>query len=113
MTFEKQRTLQELRHLARVYAMASEAVVEAQPAGFRLKPMRSRWGSCNAAGVIALNSRLMYLPERLVAYVVHHEMLHLKIKNHGRDFRRHMDSQFPDRIDLDKMLRSYGSILRQ
>ncbi|HEX3099665.1 MAG TPA: M48 family metallopeptidase [Patescibacteria group bacterium] len=109
----KLRSLLELRILVRKCVAESEAVVGKSPAGLRFKPMKSQWGSCNSAGVIALNTRLMFLPERLVAYIVHHEVVHLKIHAHDRSFRALVEVLFPDRLALDKQLHAAGPILRQ
>lgn len=112
MDFPKLRSLQQLRLLVWKLAAESEAIVGAKANGWRLKPMRSQWGSCNAQGIIALNSRLMYLPERLVAYIIHHEVLHLKIKSHGVMFQRHMKTNFPDWSLLNKQLRHFSPVIR-
>mgnify|MGYP003443006073 FL=1 len=98
VSLPKLRSLLELRILVRKCVAESEAVVVKAPAGLRFKPMKSQWGSCNSIGVIALNTRLMFLPERLVAYIVHHEVVHLKIHRHDRSFCAAVEVLFPDRI---------------
>lgn len=113
MDLPKLRTLQQLRLLVRNFELESEKVVGKKPTGLRLKPMKSQWGSCNSKGIIALNTRLMFLPERLVAYIVHHEVVHLKIHRHDRSFRQLVEVLFPDRLQLDKQLHKYAFILRQ
>lgn len=110
---EKLRTLQQLRLLVRSFAIASEQQIGMRANGWRLKPMKSQWGSCNSKGIIAINSRLMYLPERLVSYIVHHEVVHLKIHSHDRSFRAAVELMFPDRLILDKQLRSFAKTLRE
>ncbi len=109
----KLRSLQELRILVRTCLAESEKVVGKLPTSLRFKPMKSQWGSCNSVGIIALNTRLMFLPDRLVAYIVHHEVVHLKIHRHDRSFRALVEVLFPDRIALDKQLHAAGPILRQ
>jgi predicted metal-dependent hydrolase len=110
---EKLRSLQALRLLVRRYELESEKVVGKKPTSLRLKPMKSQWGSCNSKGIIAINTKLMYLPERLVAYIVHHEVVHLKIHAHDRSFRQLVEVLFPDRLILDRQLRLAAPILRQ
>lgn len=109
----KLRSLHELRLLVRQCVALSETVVGKKPTALRFKPMRSQWGSCNRVGIIALNTRLMYLPDRLVAYVVHHEVVHLQIHRHDRAFRAMVEVLFPDRLALDKLLHKAAPILRQ
>jgi predicted metal-dependent hydrolase len=57
-----------------------------QPNSLRVTEMSKRWGSCTDAGCISLDWRLVYGPKRVVGYVVAHELAHLKISNHGRQF---------------------------
>ena len=56
--------------------------------------MRSQWGSCSAVGRISLNTHLIKTPDRLIDYVVLHELCHLRHHDHGRRFyglmSRHM-----------------------
>lgn len=111
--FEKQRGLQALRLLVRQAELESEKVIGQKPTSLRLKPMKSQWGSCNSKGVIAINTKLMYLSDRLVRYVVHHEVVHLKIRAHDRNFKHWVEKLFPDRLILDRQLRNAAVILRK
>ena len=44
------------------------------------------WGSCNSAGVIHLNWRLIFAPTRVLEYIIVHELCHLKEFNHTKNF---------------------------
>ncbi|ADD44027.1 M48 family metallopeptidase [Stackebrandtia nassauensis] len=47
----------------------------------------SRWGSCTPEdGTIRLSSRLARMPDWVVDYVLLHELAHLIVPRHGRDF---------------------------
>ena len=52
----------------------------------RVKAMSKRWGSCTLAGCVSLDWRLVYAPKRVGAYVVAHELAHLKIHDHSDKF---------------------------
>ena len=44
------------------------------------------WGSCNSAGVIHLNWRLIFAPTQVLKYIIVHELCHLKEFNHTNNF---------------------------
>ncbi|MGC6532076.1 MAG: M48 family metallopeptidase [Flavobacteriales bacterium] len=68
----------------RVNVLASEN-------GFEFKRVtiqnaRTRWGSCSQDNNINLSLHLMRLSDHLVDYVILHELVHTRIKNHSREF---------------------------
>jgi predicted metal-dependent hydrolase len=56
------------------------------PSSWRLRWMRSRWGSCNRDGQINLNLRLAIFDDTLIDAVIYHELCHLFVLNHGPMF---------------------------
>jgi len=66
--------------------------------------MKSTWGVCRpTVGTITYNKRLVHQPVEFIEYVVLHELCHLLVPNHSREFydllRRHM----PHFRDYEKM----------
>lgn len=58
--------------------------------------MRSRWGSCQPeTGRICINVRLALYPPDCLEYVVVHELCHLLVSGHGKDFHGLMDRCLP------------------
>jgi len=70
---------------AEVHAWARRLKVE--PRTLRIVPMMRKWASCSSAGRVSFNRELLRQPAQFRAEVVVHELLHLKIPNHGRVFR--------------------------
>lgn len=68
---------------------------------------RTRWGSCSARNNISLNVKLACLPDDLVDYVLLHELLHTRIKNHGRSFWKSIERLVPDPQGARTRLRDY------
>lgn len=60
----------------------------ARPRSIRwVSNQRSRWGSCTPAdGSIRLSDRLQDMPGYVVDYVILHELAHLLVAGHNRDF---------------------------
>ena len=50
------------------------------------KTYKSKWGSCSSDNVICLNNLIYYLPSHLQEYIILHELVHTKIKNHSVKF---------------------------
>ena len=57
-----------------------------QPTSLRLQRMPTRWGSMSPAGSLTLNPDLIRAPMDGIDYVVTHELCHLLVPNHGRQF---------------------------
>ncbi|MFW5811545.1 MAG: M48 family metallopeptidase [Alkalispirochaetaceae bacterium] len=64
--------------------------------GVESRRMRRRWGSCLADGRIILNSELLAAPRECIAYVVGHELCHLREANHGPRFYALMSALVPE-----------------
>lgn len=73
------------------------AAVGRAPTRIVIRPMTSRWGSCTpATGRIRLNAELAGMPERLLEYVLVHELAHLLVPGHGPRFQALMTRFLPD-----------------
>ncbi len=77
------------------------------PAGFTIRSLKSRWGSCNSKGKITFNTQLVKLNKIYIDYVIIHELCHLKHHNHGKDFYKLLEEIVPDYKSIRKNLRDY------
>ena len=78
---------------------------------FHLSNARSRWGSCNASGVIRLNWRLIQLPLALIDYVIAHELAHLFEMNHSRAFWEVVAKIYPEYRRAQRELKQIGKLM--
>jgi len=79
----------------RIAPMADLPWLKALPS-WRLRRMRSQWGSCTQLGDITLNTQLVKASFELIDYVILHEFAHIKHHDHGRGFEGLMDRHMPD-----------------
>lgn len=64
---------------------------------FKIKKMKSRWGSCNTSKKqVLLNTELIKAPTHGIEYVIMHELCHLKYPNHDKKFYGFLDVVMPD-----------------
>lgn len=89
---------------ARVQRRAQEMGVSIQ--GVTIRGQKSRWGSCSTRGGISLNWQLMFLPSRVVEYVIVHELCHRRHMNHSPEFWSLVGTILPDYPQLQKQLRT-------
>ena len=75
-----------------------------------IKNQKTRWGSCSLKNNINLNARLLHLPKELIDYVILHELVHTKVKNHSKEFWSTLDRFVGDSKLYDKQLRNYSII---
>lgn len=72
---------------------------------FKTKYMLTRWGTCNSkAKRIWINLQMVEKPLDCLEYIILHELIHLKISNHGKDFINMMNQFMPDWKDRKKLL---------
>ena len=75
---------------------ALEIVEGKKSSSFQLKKMKTRWGTCNTrTKKIWLNFELCRKSDECIEYVILHELTHLKVPNHGKDFSDFMDRYMP------------------
>jgi len=73
-----------------------------------IKNTKTRWGSCSFKNNINLSLHLMRLREELIDYVILHELVHTKVKNHSREFWMTLDIHCPKSKSLDRELKKYS-----
>ncbi len=70
--------------------------LQARPKVVRIQPMVKKWGSCSARRVVTLSTDLARQPTSVQDVVIVHELLHLKVRNHGRVFKALMNAHVPN-----------------
>lgn len=76
-----------------------------------LKDYKSRWGSCSVEGDITFNWKIIMAPNRIVDYVVVHELCHLIHHDHSPKFWREVERIMPNYAECKDWLKQYGANL--
>jgi len=78
--------------------------------GFRIRDMKSRWGSCNTATrMLCFNLQLVQYDRSLIEYVVMHELAHIEVPNHSSEFWDLVSEYMPDWKERRDALRDRGT----
>ena len=93
-------------------ARIAEAIKEAEDLtglradAYRLRKMKTRWGSCNTSKKrVWLNTNLAKYEPICLTYVLVHELCHLLEPNHGKRFYALVERFFPEYKKAEALLK--------
>lgn len=75
------------------------------PDGYRVRKVKSEWGSCSSNRMITINQDLIMYSRHALEYVVIHELCHLKHMNHSKKFWDMVAKFMPDYKEAEKELK--------
>ncbi len=70
---------------ALVYQLAES--MDVRPKEVQIRGMKHKWASCSSKGRLTFSKDLLTQDRAFIKEVVIHELLHLKIPNHGKLFK--------------------------
>jgi predicted metal-dependent hydrolase len=79
--------------------------------GLDIRAQRTRWASCSASGHMSFNWRLLLAPERVLEYVVWHEVCHLQVLDHSPRFWALLERRWPGYREDRQWLSRHGATL--
>jgi len=77
-----------------------------------IRNQRTRWGSCSSRGNLNFNYKIIFLPEKMIDYIIVHELCHLKELNHSDRFWELVSQNIPRHKIIRKDLQKKGIELR-
>lgn len=107
VTWYRRRAQERLPEIAGVWARKLRVPVGA----VLLREQRRRWGSCDRAGLLRLNWRIIQAPRVCIEYVVAHEVVHLQHPNHTPAFWAALGRVMPDYERRRARLKTLGASL--
>lgn len=81
------------------------------PKEIRISSAKRRYGSCSMANMLSFTFRLVMAPYPMIDYVIVHELVHIKVKNHSRHFWEYMEKVMPDYRKYKKWLKEHSPSL--
>jgi predicted metal-dependent hydrolase len=63
------------------------ARIGVEPKAIHVREMKRKWASCSSNGRLTFDSGLLNQPVPFRTHVIVHELVHLKVPNHGKLFR--------------------------
>jgi len=66
-----------------------------EPREIHVKPLKRKWASCSSRGRLTFDVSLLRQPAPFRAQVIVHELLHLKVPNHGKVFQALLKAHLP------------------
>lgn len=77
------------------------ARLRVHPTQVRIQSMTRKWASCSPHGRVTFARDLLYQPVEFQDYVIAHELLHLRIPNHGKLFESVLRAHLPGNSSAD------------
>ncbi|MBR6737562.1 MAG: DUF45 domain-containing protein [Clostridia bacterium] len=78
----------------------------------KIRKYKSRWGSCDKNKNVTLNVMLMALDNKLIDYVIIHELCHTVHFNHKQDFHKMLKSLIKNANELNKRLKQMSYLTK-
>lgn len=73
-----------------------------------IRNQKTRWGSCSGKNNISLNMKLVLLPDELRDFIILHELVHTRVKNHGDQFWAEILRVEPKARALNKQINQFN-----
>jgi len=89
----KQRRAETHPFKEKVHAWAKK--IRVQPEQVRVQAMKRKWASCSTQGWVTFAEDLLQESTPFQDYVIVHELLHLKVPNHGKLFKSYLSAYMP------------------
>ncbi|NEX18517.1 MAG: metal-dependent hydrolase [Halochromatium sp.] len=90
------KTIEDDKQVLRSKAFDWAARLKVEPKIVRVQRMTRKWGSCSTSGTVTLAQDLTEASPEFQDFVIAHELLHLRVPNHGKLFKALMTVYVPN-----------------
>ena len=109
----QKRTNKELKRLVRSDAQNYIEKFHFKINNIYFRKMKTKWGSYSPKRNLTLNTLLKYLPEKLIRYVIFHELVHSTERKHNERFWNVVSKEFEDYPKREKDLLAYWFLVQK
>lgn len=100
--FTKKLLLEKTEYYINVY----EEQLDVDCQHYAVRNMKSKYGVCHVnKKKIIISERMIHFPVECLEYVIVHELAHLKVPNHSKEFYRLVDTVFRKRAYCESILK--------
>ncbi len=85
--------------------------LDVAPSQVRIMELKNRWASCSKKGNLNFHWKCILAPLDVISYIVVHELVHLKIDNHTKQFWNEVDKVIPDYKKHIEWLKNNGAAM--
>ncbi|MBT6045564.1 MAG: M48 family metallopeptidase [Candidatus Scalindua sp.] len=78
------------------------------PKAIGIKSYKGRWAGCSKSHEVFFNWNIIMAPNRVVDYVVIHELVHLIHHDHSKEYWKKLKAVFPDYLECKEWLKVNG-----
>ena len=109
----KTRTEKELRTLVTQTAQNYQTELNTRINKIYFKKMKTKWASHSKNGNLTINTLLKYLPEKIIEYIIYHEITHSIERKHNEKFWTLISKKFKDYPTKEKDLLTYWFLIQK
>jgi hypothetical protein len=80
--------------------------------GIKITSAHYRYGSCSSKNRLSFTWRLVMAPLAVIDYIIIHELIHIKVKNHSKAFWDSVGTVMPDFRTHKRWLKENGHSLK-
>ncbi len=99
-----------MENFPQIYECAYKRFRGIEKPGLRFRSMKTRWGSYSrVSGMVTLNTALAAAPPICIEAVAAHELAHVYVMNHSKDFYRVLLSAMPEYRSCHELLKQFSA----
>ena len=107
------RTVRELKNQVHSIAHSYRKELKFKVDKIYFRKMKTKWGSYSPNRNLTINTFLKYLPERLIEYVIFHELAHSLERKHNEGFWKIVAKKFEDYQAREDELLAYWFLVQR